>query len=153
MTGRKEIFSEIPLYIMAFRITEKCIGCTVCTRRCPVSAISGERKIKHIIDERLCIECGACGMVCPSEAITNGNGLLRKRLKPNEIPVATVDINLCSGCGFCADMCPFESIELLKRENAGDVFGIATVTAKKCVACRLCESICIKEAISMGKRV
>ena len=138
---------------MAFKINEKCIGCTACSKRCPVSAIYGERKQIHVIDERLCIECGACGMVCPSEAISNDNGRIIKRLKPNEIPVPGVDINLCSGCGFCYDICPFGCIEITKPDGTGNNFGVATVNVKKCVACRLCESICIKAAITMGNRV
>jgi len=137
---------------MAFKINEKCIGCTACARRCPVNAIFGERKNIHVIDERLCIECGACGMVCPSEAISNGNGKPLKRLKPNEIPVASVDISLCSGCGFCSDICPFGCIEVVKDKSGSENFGVAVVNVKKCVACRLCESICIKEAIKMDKR-
>ena len=37
-----------------------CIGCTACTRVCPVDAISGERKKPHSIDPDVCIACGAC---------------------------------------------------------------------------------------------
>ncbi|KKR31823.1 MAG: hypothetical protein A2149_07765 [Candidatus Schekmanbacteria bacterium RBG_16_38_11] len=138
---------------MVFTINEKCIGCTACKKRCPVDAISGEKKKLHKIDKRLCIECGACGMVCPSEAISNGNGRPLKRLKPNEIPAAVVDINLCSGCGFCSDMCPFGCIEIARQEGQSETIGVAVVNVKKCVACRLCESICIKEAIKMDKRI
>lgn len=46
-----------------------CIGCTACVSKCPVDAISGERKKPHVIDEDLCISCGACAEVCPVDAI------------------------------------------------------------------------------------
>ncbi len=44
---------------------EKCVGCLLCLKNCPVEAISGERKKVHIIDQDLCIKCGACLEVCP----------------------------------------------------------------------------------------
>jgi len=44
---------------------EKCVGCLLCLKNCPVNAISGERKKVHIIDQKLCIKCGACFDVCP----------------------------------------------------------------------------------------
>ncbi len=49
---------------------EKCIGCTACVRKCPVDAISGERKQPHQIDVELCVKCGACVEVCKFNAIT-----------------------------------------------------------------------------------
>ncbi len=48
---------------------EKCIGCTACTRKCPVAAISGERKKVHVIDQALCIKCGVCMETCKFDAV------------------------------------------------------------------------------------
>lgn len=44
---------------------ERCVGCLLCLKNCPVQAISGERKKVHVIDQSLCIKCGACLDVCP----------------------------------------------------------------------------------------
>lgn len=48
---------------------EKCTGCTVCAKNCPVDAISGERKQIHFIDQEKCIRCGVCFAKCKFEAI------------------------------------------------------------------------------------
>jgi NADH:ubiquinone oxidoreductase subunit F (NADH-binding)/(2Fe-2S) ferredoxin/Pyruvate/2-oxoacid:ferredoxin oxidoreductase delta subunit len=44
---------------------EKCVGCLLCLKECPVEAISGERKRVHMIDQQKCLKCGACFEVCP----------------------------------------------------------------------------------------
>ena len=50
-------------------IAEKCKGCTLCKRNCPVDAISGEVKMPHVIDRNKCIKCGLCMKNCKFGAI------------------------------------------------------------------------------------
>lgn len=48
---------------------EKCTGCMVCKKNCPVDAISGERREVHSIDQEVCIKCGVCYDKCRFDAI------------------------------------------------------------------------------------
>lgn len=48
---------------------DKCTGCTVCTRKCPVGAILGNKKEAHYIIEDKCIGCGSCSEVCKFDSI------------------------------------------------------------------------------------
>ncbi len=48
---------------------DKCIGCTVCARRCPVNCIRGERRTPHEIDQDACIKCGQCLEACKFNAV------------------------------------------------------------------------------------
>jgi NADH-quinone oxidoreductase subunit F len=50
---------------------EKCRGCTLCMKVCPVGAISGERRKPHSIDATKCIKCGACVEKCRFGAINH----------------------------------------------------------------------------------
>jgi len=48
---------------------EKCRGCGICQRNCPVNAITGEPGKPHKIDPYICIKCGTCVEKCPFLAI------------------------------------------------------------------------------------
>ena len=50
---------------------EKCKGCGLCQKHCPVDAIEGEGREKRVINQDKCIKCGTCIMTCPFHAIGN----------------------------------------------------------------------------------
>lgn len=55
--------------LITYSITDACRGCTLCSKHCPVEAISGSVKEKHVIDTEKCIKCGKCLDTCKFGAI------------------------------------------------------------------------------------
>ena len=55
--------------LLVYTINDLCNGCTACARACPTTAITGERKGMHFIDQDLCIKCGKCFTVCRFDAV------------------------------------------------------------------------------------
>lgn len=133
---------------MAYQITEKCIGCTLCKKKCPVEAISGDVKKQHTINSERCIDCGVCGMVCSKSAVLNAEGILQEKQDIKVRPKPDIDKSACSACNICVNTCLFSCLEISKPQEKGDidVFAILTDPAK-CVGCGLCAERCPLDAI------
>lgn len=137
-------------YLPAYKITEKCIGCSTCARQCPTGAIYGVPKKRFSINPSQCILCGTCGRACPAAAIVDQNGEQVKRVKPKEKRVPTVDEDLCSGCENCVNICPFNCLAIKEDSAVETVKGVSYLEKKaKCVACGECANICAQDAITM----
>ncbi len=55
--------------LISYRVTDECIGCTICSQKCPVDAIPMTPYARHSIDMTKCTRCDTCRQVCPTGAV------------------------------------------------------------------------------------
>ena len=55
--------------LIAYSITDSCIGCTRCAQSCPADAIAPRPYQRHEIDDGKCTRCDTCKQVCPADAV------------------------------------------------------------------------------------
>ena len=128
---------------MTHKITDKCIGCTICAKKCPVGAISGELKSLHVIDSVECIDCGLCGKLCPKSAIVDMDGVQLTKIPKPEWKKPNIDKDLCAGCSLCVENCPQGVLEITGPSFHGDIDTVAQLTnSDGCIDCKICKSVC-----------
>lgn len=72
----KSCATNVCLDLMHFNIDkDRCIGCSLCARKCPTHCITGSREEKYTIHQLECIKCGNCFDVCPVNAIDKIPGM------------------------------------------------------------------------------
>ncbi|MEI7900021.1 MAG: NAD(P)H-dependent oxidoreductase subunit E [bacterium] len=69
--------------LIAYTITDACIGCTRCAQVCPTGAIPFTPHERHVIDDAACVRCDMCRGGCPTGAIKIVTGTERERLCPH----------------------------------------------------------------------
>ncbi|RKZ11140.1 NADH-quinone oxidoreductase subunit F [Candidatus Fermentibacteria bacterium] len=60
---------ECQALVEFYIIPDKCVGCTLCAKNCPVDAISGKVKEVHVINIEACVNCGKCMTSCNFGAV------------------------------------------------------------------------------------
>ncbi len=125
---------------MAYRITDSCKGCTICAKKCPVGAISGEPKAVHEIDTGLCIDCGLCGRLCPADAVLDNTGSLCRKIPKSKWKETENRHRHLAACSPVHGTLPLQALMISDPKYPGDTGMYAYLTDRElCIGCGICE--------------
>lgn len=135
---------------MSYRITDKCKGCTLCSKNCPVVAITGQMKQQHTIDPDRCVSCGLCGKLCAFGAIVDDRGATAVKIPKDQWKKPEIDPALCAACSVCVENCPKECLSISDPRYHGDITMVALLrTPGDCIGCGICADRCPVGAITL----
>lgn len=137
---------------MSYRITDRCVGCGMCRKICPVDCIAGQPRKRHKVASDRCIDCGACGRLCPHDAVLDGLGRPCKRIRRRALywEKPLFDYSLCMSCRVCIDACPAGCLAVTYTEDTQNKKAYPYLSVPSdCVACRFCMLECPVEAVFM----
>lgn len=132
---------------MAYQITEDCVGCGACAKKCPEKAISGQPKSQHHIDPLFCVGCGACFNTCPRGAILDPYGRRSPKRGKKSSVKADIQSEICAACQTCLLHCPQQAIRVVRK---GLLRGQrCQVNPERCIGCGACQKLCITGAVTL----
>ena len=76
--------------ISYYILPDKCEGCMICARNCPVQAIEGGKRMVHVIDQDRCTKCGTCLSLCPPKF----NAIAKVSGEPVDVPEKPVPVTV-----------------------------------------------------------
>ncbi|MDJ0721906.1 MAG: 4Fe-4S binding protein [Desulfobacterales bacterium] len=137
---------------MAYRITDMCVGCGMCIKVCPTTAISGKPRKRHRVIDNACIDCGACGRICPHHAVLDaiGRKCVRIRRRASHWPRPLIDYARCVDCRACIDACPVDCLAVAFTQDTDDRRARPMLARPSdCIACHFCALECPADAVTM----
>lgn len=150
-------------------VSDACIYCGLCAKKCPVQAIQVDREQKKwTVNTSVCIQCGACAENCKKNAITIDKSKRNVQSKksfalPISVPlskgVLLVNEKMCAGCSSCVFACCLSREEVaaphLSRIKVDNIrYEEWDNVAKPCLQCvdPQCMRYCPCDAIYVDKK-